>query len=66
MGIIRAPIVFFLGYIYLEFIDKYLTHDYIKQLPIVGDFITENTILNIRENDGTHMVIFMTLLALIL
>lgn len=66
MGIIRAPIYFFLGYIYLAFIDKYLTHEYVKQLPIIGSFINKKTLLVIRENDGMHMVIFMTLLAFIL
>ncbi len=66
MGIIRAPIFFFLGYIYLAFIDKYLTYDNVNQIPIIGTFIKRESIVALRENDGMHMVVFMTVLAFIL
>ena len=65
MGLIRAPIYFILGYIYMSFIDKLITPENINKIPLVGLVVSKENVKKIRENDGMHIVIFMTLVALI-
>jgi hypothetical protein len=66
MGLIRAPIFFILGYIYISFLDTYVTPSNIQNIPFVGSFISRENVKQIRQNDGMHIVIFMSILALIL
>jgi len=65
MGLIRAPIYFILGYIYMSFIDKFITPENINKIPLVGLVVSKENVKKIRKNDGMHIVIFMTLVALI-
>ena len=64
MGLLRASIIFIIGYFSISIMDKHL--DKIKDITLVGDLFGDNIIKFIKDNSSMTLLIFLTLVEFIL